>query len=177
MRKAAFALLSLAIILGGLAFLRAPVLEGKMLGALRPYYVLLFPPEDLYQPIVRFAFDPNDEKTIHSFSFSHRYFGAYSAGIYVEKAFDYHEKKPWISRLDLRCTGGGASLVSSNLGAEPSPFLGSRGNGFQLVHYQVPGNLPQGLETKCQLRVVNGGSELPALFGKTDFYVQKQSDL
>ena len=177
MRKTVIALLVIVAILGGIAVLRAPILEGKILDSLRPFYVLLFPPDDLYQPVARFIFDPKDERTIHTFIFTHRYVGAYSAGLFIEKNIEYHEKQIFPARFELRCTSGSTTFMAEELGAEASPFLGLSGNGFDLVWYQVPRSLPQGAETKCQLRVLDGGAKLSARFGKIEFYVQKQSDL
>lgn len=177
MRKLLITLFFVAGSLVSLVLLRTPVLEGHAFVFLRPYYVLFFPPNDLYEPLVRFPFDASDESKTHSFSFTHRYVGAYSAGLFVEKDFDYFERQEWPTRLGLHCTSTTSSLNKQNLGADPSPFLGLRGNGFSLVWYQVPNDLPQGAETTCQLKVLEGGSELTKRFGRTEFYVHKQSDL
>jgi len=176
MRKTAFFLLTTVVIAGALSVLRAPVLEGKMLGALRPFYILLFPPEDLYRVLVRFPIDPREHGTAYSFTLDHRYVGAYTAGLFVEKGFDYFKKETWLFRLGLRCTAGSTSF-SAELGSNPSPFLGLHGDGFSLVWYQVPKDLPQGVDTKCQLQVLREDVELSKRFGRTDFHIKKQSDL
>jgi hypothetical protein len=177
MRKTPIAVLFLAGVAGAILLLRIPVLEGKLLGSLRPYYTLLLPPQDLYEPVVRFDIGPAHQETTQTFAFSHRYVGSYTAGIYVEKTFSLHETPAWDARLELRCTSGGASLIVEDLGAKPSPFLGLRGNGFSLLSYQVPRDLPQGTKTQCRLRVIGGGEQLVTRFGQTEFFVAKASDL
>lgn len=177
MRKLIIALLVVTTFIVSLVLLRIPVLEGSNFGFLRTLYVLFYSPDDLYEPLVRFPFDAADETKNHTFTLTHLYSGAYGAGLFVEKGFDYHEEHTWTTRLRMHCTSGESSIDKQNLGVNPRPFLGLRGNGFSLVSYQVPKDLPQGIKITCQLKVLKGGQELKNRFGRTEFYVQKQSDL
>lgn len=125
---------------------------------------------------MRFVVEPKNQDAAKTFAFSHRYVGSYTAGIFVAGPVSLHEPPRIEERLKLHCVSGGTSFVVDNLGATPSPFLGLRGNGYSLVRYEVPRDLPQGTETQCTLRTFGAG-QLVSRFGQTEFYVAKESDL
>lgn len=153
-------------------------MEGKCCSVLRPFYTLLIPPADLYDPLIRIVVDPSDHETLNRFTVLHRYVGAYSIGLYVEKDFLYQTRSfDWGSRFEWRCMTARGLILSKELGATPSPFQGLRGNGFSLARYRVPNDLPQGESTTCEFKALAGGEDFRSRFGRAELYVAKLSDL
>lgn len=159
------------------SILRAPVLEGKTLSFLRPYYIQYFRPLDLYTPLAEFDIDPSSHETIYRFTLSHRYVGTYSIGIHIEKDFPFNTADlDWGSRFTLLCTQDNTTLLSTTIGGDPSPFIGPNHRGFSLLQYQVPEQLPQDVMVTCQLKAFAGGEGFRRRFGKATFFVRMWSD-
>lgn len=160
------------------SILRAPVLEGKALGFLRPYYIQYFRPLDLYEPLAEFDIDPSSHETIYRFTITHRYVGAYSIGITIDKEFPFNtENLDWGSRFSLHCTQDRDTLLSTIIGSDPTPFIGPSNKGFSLFLYQVPEQIPREVPVTCQFKAVEGGEEFRQLFGKATLFVRMWSDL
>jgi hypothetical protein len=159
------------------AILRVPVLEGKTLSFLRPYYVQYFRPHDLYVPLAEFDIDPSNHEAIYRFTLSHRYVGTYSVGLNIEKDFQFNtESLDWGSRFKLLCTHNDSTLLSTVIGAEPAPFIDAEHKGFALFQYQVPEVLPRDTAITCRVTTIEGGESFQQLFGKATFFVRMWTD-
>ncbi len=171
-------LLAFAFMIIGGALIQMPVMEGKYLNWLRPLYILFYPPEDLYEPLVKIELDAlGTEKLIH-YNIIHRYVGSYSIGLYVDNDVDVNNQKLNLgSQFEWNCSSDAGQVIAEKLGTNASPFIGLRGNGYRLALYGVPNDLPQGESVACELKVLGGEVEGGIDLKGSKFYASKFSDL
>lgn len=137
-----------------------------------------FPPPDLYGFIVRDGIDLSRAGN-KEVMFKARYTGRHDVGILLHN-FDsdkfYGALYTFPLKLKLTFLRGSTEILSTLVGASPSPFIGKEVSGFQLFTFDVPDDLPIGKDIICRIEVVSPDVVLNSTYGPAEFFVRKISD-
>jgi hypothetical protein len=154
----AVSLLTLFFVLAGIV-LRRRVLEGKILQGLRPWYLLIAPPRDLYAQVFYKPVDGNKVEDVYKQRVVHRYVGLYELSLEAPHLGLAMEGKV---DLDLGIEAEGrffrdGQLIYSNSfkysASEKPPMrnLTCLTGGIRLFGYSIPEDLPQGIPVDCEI--------------------------
>jgi hypothetical protein len=135
----AFIALPVLLVLGLFLF-RAPIQQGKVLAGLGPLMSLVFPADDLYEPLVTVALRSGTAE--HELSFAHKYVGRHAVKITVPGKFGI-EKLENDLQVSLRIYDG-ASLLHEDGPKVGGQFWGKDSYGLHFTQYSVPQDAPVG---------------------------------
>ena len=152
--------------------MRTAVLRGKLLSGfprLRKLVLSLFPPADLYRPLVDL---PLESSTV-SFGMTHKYAGAHEAGVITLQPMPMPlPGEPDLSAKLVARVGG--KIIFSSDRISTAPWWGRSQSGFTLLRYTVPEDLPLGVSVECDLQVRQGKSLFQPQLARA--YVRKSSE-
>jgi hypothetical protein len=155
---------------------RQAVLEGRAFPVLRPLYLLLLPPSDLYKPLVELSIDLTGSNKFEA-KFEHRYAGLYVVALAVEHRIDMASKGySFDGELVLEVSSSDARQFTRVLGQELSPYWSASKNGFELTRYRVPEELPRGKTLKATLDVPRPAPEFHRKYGAARLIIAKTSE-
>jgi hypothetical protein len=155
---------------------RQPVLEGRVFPVLRPLFLLLFPPSDLYRPLVEIPIDLTDTTKVEA-QFEHRYAGLYVVALAVEHRIDIGTRGySFDGELVLEVSASDTFQFTRALGQELSPYWSASKNGFELTHYRVPEDLPRGKTLRATLDVRRPALEFHRRYGAARLIISKASE-
>ena len=121
----------------GFYLLRTPIQQGKFLADLGPILSMIFPPEDLYDPLVTIAL--MDGKIEYTLEFTHKYVGHHAVQISIpgREAFGKLEPEVQVSLEVFK----GDTLLFEDGPDKGSGFWGRNDHGLLFTRYNVPGDL------------------------------------
>jgi len=144
----------------------------------------LLPPKDLYKPfLVENVFDIS-KKGKYVFNLKHKYPGAYTVDIFVEKPVSISEvaKKTYKVNYKINLVFYfEKKILKKEIISQQSPFW-SGGvekkylDGFACFNYKVPKDLPRNKEIILELEVVEPDKNFEKLYGKQKLCIRKSSD-
>ena len=160
------------IVVFGVYLLRAPIQQGKFLGQLGPVLSLIFPPEDLYTPLVSAAL-LSDRKE-YTLSFTHKYVGHHAVEISVPGRSAIGKLEPELM-VSLEVYQG-ETVLYRNGPVKGSRFWGKERHGLSFSRYRVPEDLP--VSSPLTAKVVVRGDLGGFLTGRTGamLSIKKMSD-
>lgn len=168
----------LAIVVVAIAVARQPILEGRYAESVRPLYMLITPPTDLYAPL---AVSPAvlDEKTAsYRFVIEHKYAGTHELGVSVEKQIPMPVRTyDWGARYRVVFSVEGKPIKTEIFGANPSPWWRQYESGFSLLSYEVPRDLPLGKPIVCEIVALEPGQGFHSQYGSSSFYISKSAEI
>lgn len=167
------------ILLVSLLFLlRAPISRGKIFPSLRFFVQYFCPPRDLFDLIVNDEIDTSKRGMAPTTKFRLKYIGPYAVGLLLDRFPPnlYHNKYDLILRLKFDFYKGNIFLFSKETSNEYSPFIGLRGNGFTLFHFNTPEDIPVDEDIICKVNVLQADEYLNHQYGPIKIYIQKRSE-
>lgn len=155
---------------------RQAVVEGRAFNALRPFYLLLFPPRDLYRPLLDLPIDVGQRGT-YTVEFTNPYVGRYAFVFEVQAAVEMASKGyTYDGYLTIRVSQAGRDILSWNPGRNLIPYWSSSGSGFILAHYDVPRDMPRGTQLQCMISEEQGAPAFAKQYGATRLKIVKVSE-
>lgn len=163
----------LSIWIVSLSILSLVVLLGVWLHS-SPIGRLLWPPEDLYTPLVLKNLDVSRKGEIVEAEFNNQYEGTHDLGIYVSKRIESELK----SQLRITVSGDKGVILERVLDRNEFQFWGwEKGkSGVALMVYEAPSELPLNVPLRIRAEVVVPDKEFIKKYGPTMFFVRKMSD-
>lgn len=133
----AFYSLPVLVVIGFYVF-RAPIQQGKFLAELGPVLSLLFPPEDLYDPLATTLMIAGKDQ--YTLGFTHKYVGYHAVEITVPGKAPIAKLEPEL-QVSIEVFDRDKHLYSDGPG-KGYGFWGRDDHGLSFLRYRVPGNLP-----------------------------------
>ncbi len=122
----------------GFYLLRTPIQQGKFFAELGPILSLIFPPEDLYVPLV--VKELEDELTEYTLDFGHKYVGHHAVEISVPGKAPFGKIEPEL-QVVLEVLEGDKLLYRDGP-VKGSGYWGRNDHGLHFSRYGVPKDLP-----------------------------------
>ena len=126
------------LVVVGFYLLRTPIQQGKFLAQMGPVLSLIFPPEDLYDPLATTGLVSG--KNEYTLRFTHKYVGHHTVEISVPGKSRIGKMEPEL-QISLEVFDGDTLLYSDGPG-KGSGFWGRNDHGLRFSRYNVPGDLP-----------------------------------
>lgn len=133
---------------------------------------LVFPPADLLTPVAECPVSLDVVGRACSVQYEHRYKGPHVLGIRVRglipmpvKTYDWGGRYLAIFKSHL------GPSIERRLDDSPNPWWGHSSNGFELLKYSVPADLPLRGTIECELQVLDAGHGVPSEYGALTLYV------
>jgi hypothetical protein len=126
------------LVVVGFYILRTPIQQGKFLAQLGPILSLVFPPEDLYDPLA--TKELVNGKKEYTLSFTHKYVGHHAVEISVPGKVPFGQIEPEL-QVSLEVFEGD-TLLYKNGSVKGSGFWGRDDHGLHFAWYNVPEDLP-----------------------------------
>lgn len=126
------------LVVTGLYLFRAPIQQGRFLADLGPVLSLVFPPDDLYEPLA--ATSLRSGKQHYRLEFRHRYVGHHSLEISIPGGAPISKLGQDLQVLFEVSNGTGVIFRSGPAGG--TWFRGRDDHGLHFTRYAVPGDLP-----------------------------------
>lgn len=126
------------LVVVGFYLLRTPIQQGKFLAQLGPALSLIFPPEDLYDPLATTGLV--SEKNEYTLRFTHKYVGHHSVEIAVPGKASIGKLEPEL-QVSLEVFDGDTLLYRDGP-IKGSGFWGRDSHGLLFTWYGVPEDLP-----------------------------------
>jgi hypothetical protein len=142
------------MVIGGLYLLRIPIQEGKVLPGVAPLVGLVFPADDLYEPLA--TTDLTGDRSEYTLSFSHKYIGLHAIEISSPKEFMPEDENRNLN-ISLKVFEGDRIIYEAG-NAKGSKFRGRDDYGLHFVGYRVPEVLPVARELTAKV-VISGDLE------------------
>ncbi len=158
-------------------FWGASIRGDKILFAFAPLYHFFFPPDDLYHPILLLDLDKQTAPTEMKSTFSVKYIGAYSFGVYT-KELPRLADEPCDGKVNISVViRDRDQVLFTSSGVMASPFWEVAGkSGLELGRFYAPSDVPTGEELVCIVSVQSVDQAFYELYGPLRFYVSKASD-
>ena len=162
-----------AIIIG--YFVRIPVLKGRFLVSLAPYFRLIYPkPNDYWIPISNTSVINSNSVNLNA---THKYIGKHSVDLVflqgnTSKSFQI--RTPLVGSISFYKED---ELIYKDQVSNSLPYWSLDSDGMILVHYQVPENIPIDTDIKIIVNFESGLEELKEQFGDVSILVSKVSDM
>ena len=174
-----YILLILLLVIGAfvaLLSLREPVLRGNSPKWLRPFYLWIFPPSELYKRTKLRDVDLSKRESVE-FEFAPKYSGEYEIGVIVDRKIEMPKKT-------YNFGFSGAILVypddkkssSRNIGSNPLPWWDVNSNGFAFATFSVPSDIPLDHPTRFVLRIDTESASFGRDYGRATIYVGKRPE-
>ncbi len=178
MKSALWVVGVLVVLAVTLTVARQSVLEGRYLESVRPLYMLIAPPADLYKPLAISPAVLDVNAARYHFSFEHKYAGTHELGISVEKQIPMPVKTyAWGAQYQVVFSVDGEILKTEIVGANPSPWWSQNSSGFSLLRYEVPSDLPLGKKIACEIVAVKPGQGFHSQYGSSSFFIRKSGEI
>jgi hypothetical protein len=137
---------------------------------------LVFPPRDLFQPLVMVQIDLNRESEETIATFEHRYRGPHALGIKVGHKLPMPvHTYDWGGRFVAILEESDREVLRRFTGESPNPWWSHSESGFHFFHYGVPQDAPLGHPIKLRFQIVKKGSGFPQIYGRSSLYVGRIS--
>jgi len=156
--------------------LREPVLRGNSPKWLRPFYLWIFPPPELYKRTKIRNVDLTKRESVE-FEFAPKYSGEYEIGVMVDRNIEMPAKT-------YNFGFAGAILVypvdrkssSRNIGSNPLPWWDVDANGFAFATFSVPSDIPLDHATRFVFRIDTESASFGRDYGSATIYVGKRPE-
>jgi hypothetical protein len=79
----------------------------------------------------------------------------------------------WGGRFHAVLKSHSGPYIERALAGPPKPWWGHSDNGFELMNYSVPADLPLRGVVECELQVIDAGLGVPPGYGALTFYVSR----
>jgi hypothetical protein len=137
---------------------------------------LFFPPNDLYERLCVIDLERTDKENDYECRSTHKYPGWYIVSLYIKgqaRPYVTYNISPNIKLVVSVAEKAKAIPISVKLG-----WLGERknGKGMTLFSYEVPKDIPQGVDASFGFTVSGINSELPKEFGEVYLAIEKTMD-
>lgn len=166
----------LAALVVFVALSRQAVLQGRAMHALRTFYLLLFPPNDLYRPLVEVSVEVANTGT-YSAELTNRYAGRYVFALEVAAPIEMATKGyTYDGHLTIKVYQGEQEIFSLGPALNLIPYWSATAAGFILAHYEVPRDIPQGTQLRCVISVDQGAPAFAKKYGPVKFRIVKVSE-
>ena len=156
------------------------VLRTESLNKLRLMVQMLAPPRDLYRYLVREEIDFRKKGLIRRFEYRNKYLGNHEVGILLDNFSDdlYLSPHPYKlkSKVEIKFYIKHKLVLSRVLDEKYQPFNGATGNGFSLMYYKCPVDLPLDDTILCEITIVEPDVYLFNTYGPVNFFIRKMSD-
>jgi hypothetical protein len=160
----------------GLVLLRQPVLRGSSPRWLRPFYLWIFPPDDLFVRTELKVVNLEKQGNI-DFEFSPKYVGEYEIGVIAERKIEMPKKSYNFGFAGtILAYSGEKKCWSRNVGPNPLPWWDISSNGFALSTFSVPRDIPLDLATRFTFQVNTGSSSFSRDYGSATIYIGKKAE-
>ena len=133
----AFYALPVLVVLG-FYLVRTPIQQGKFLADLGPILSMIFPPEDLYDPLATAGLVSGKNK--YTLRFTHKYVGHHAVQIPIPGREAFGKLEPEV-QVSLEVFEGDTLLFEDGPD-KGSGFWGRDDHGLHFTRYNVPGDLP-----------------------------------
>lgn len=139
---------------------------------------IFFPPEDLYKALLSESVDVSNIPLENQTTLSHKYHGAYEVGLIFNgfSSNNYSGDSLLDVTSKIECRVGGEVIYSSS-SYEGVPFLGRHGNGFSLLSYEVPENLPLDKSVGCSISILQVDAKVIADYGSAKVVVRRKTSI
>jgi len=167
------------ILLASAALFNKTILRSNVPVWVKSVVILLFPPNNIYDPLVVETLDISDGHAKTNVAINNRYMGSHEIGLLFSKfdpALLYQRKYELHLLANITCYVGDELHYSQSLNMG-DPFLGKIGSGFSLATYVVPKDLPLDQSINCVFSVSNLNKEFVEKYGPVKLYIKKISDL
>lgn len=130
--------------------LRAPIQQGLFLPDFGPILSLVFPADDLYNPLAEESLSP--EKNTYNFNLSHKYLGNHA--VFIEVPSEVRPKFVIERGLNLTVQmKDGDKVLFSGTCDRGSPYSGKSKYGFYYVGYKVPEDVPVSKDIAIEINI------------------------
>ena len=161
-----------------LVIFNSAIMRSDTPGVLKGAVQLLWPPKDLHEPLAIETLAFSAAKAESILVYRHKYNGRHEIALLFEKLdqtlYQKTHQPNWLS--SVVCSSDG-DLVLALESTTASPFLGKMGNGFSVLTYQVPNDVPLDKDLECRFSVSGVDKEFIGKYGPARLYVRKTSDL
>jgi len=151
---------------------RTPVQQGKILSGMGPLLNIVFPAEDLYDPLVTVDLEPGINDYI--LSFSHRYVGRHAVEISSPRGSGFEDAQQNFHVTFEVFHDGRIAYYAEQL--KGSMFWGKDDHGLHFNTYRVPKNLPVGYELTARVTVRGDVDDYLEKHGAARLRITKMSD-
>jgi hypothetical protein len=151
--------------------------ESNFHSTIRAIVLAFFPRKDLYRPLLAIALDV--QKPSHSIDgkIQHTYAGKYEIGLQVANRIsmvgDSYKSN---LRIAVRFSASVDVAFVASIGDNLKPWWSHEANGFTLIHYWVPTDLPLGSPVHCVVTVEKPSEGFVETYGGVTLYVRKSSE-
>lgn len=148
---------------------------------LRPYsrfLVTVFPPSDLYSPLVTLPFTLNEKKEFPTLKLVHKYVGTYIIGIYIKKPPPYGVTIDSNAIVCLKIFNNKNVLFIKTFTSWDDRFggPGKAEAGVMLGSYRVSNNIPLRENTQAVISVVSPDPKFGEKYGELSFFIKRIAD-
>lgn len=154
---------------------------GSLLYMIRPssrVLLLLFPPADIGDPLVRVPVDLSQSGREYIFPFKNKYVGNHSIDFIIEKTPPFGVNYEFAPKIAIKIFSNNQLLLSKTIDAYQSRVFSGRNNsGEILVWYEVPEDLPRNKPLICKLTILRGEKAFHKGYGSVLFVIRKRADL
>ena len=155
--------------------IQRPIMQGRILPALRPIMMFFFPPGDLYDPVLKAPLDVASTGLVVEAVFTNRYAGVHSFGVMAEKFDRNVGSLPHQFALDVRFFDGAEEIASITTQDSKFMFWTPQGNGVALFVFSIPEHVPNRKPVRCTVKVLAADPVFQQRHGPLSIYVQKDS--
>jgi hypothetical protein len=170
-----YVLYGLLALLLGLVALKKPIMQGKVLPAIRPMLMFMAPPKDLHVPVLKTPIDISNTGLVADVVFTNRYAGRHTLGLMAEKFSRELGVMPPQVELDVRFSNDQGELLAATTKELVFMFWTPNGNGVALLAFDTPMSAPVGKPVRCQVSVRSPDPGFQERNGPLHLYVQKDS--
>lgn len=142
-----------------------------------PIGYLLFPPSDLYTPLVLKELNLSRKGAVIEEEFINKYKGSYDLGIYVNNRLESDAKLN--CQLNITISNNSGVVLENILEEQVFIFWGwEQGKGgVALLIYEAPRDLPLNENLMIRVEVLEPDLEFSKKYGPSSFFVRKMSDI
>lgn len=139
----------------------------------------LFPPDDLYAPLVISPLNTPKDISNYSVTFKNKYTGRHIIGLIVDNPPPIGESYEIDNlALAIAVSQNGKVLIEQTTDESVYPFWGHSGqySGLALVNYKVPDELPRNQELQCEIIIENSRAAFMQKYDNIRLFIAKISD-
>ncbi len=140
----------------------------------------LFPPKDLFQPLIEVPIDVSSTKEVNVGEIKFKYKGLYALGISYGKDIDdkkLHWKKYSLKlRLNIKFYANNKLIFEKGSTKDYTPYWGTDDNGIDIIYFNYPKDISEH-KLMCTVEVVIPDRELNEQHKPLKLHISKQSEL
>jgi hypothetical protein len=166
------------LVIGILYLIRIPVLKGKLCAPLRPWYLLIFPPEDLYAFLAETTIIPDESNKVYRFEFSAKYIGTYQIGFITAERIPLpsYDSSYFALSLHVQFKVGDKILLSPFTTKMQSSWWGREETGFILHIFRIPEDVPLDEIIQCEIQIASTSYGYFTLGKEIKIYIKKHTE-